>query len=314
MLKDSEFGFLRARFDTGFNSKHFNFNHFCYSGPLLAHYTNLDGLIGIIESGGFWLSDHRYLNDVEEFNNGRKLTCHIIDAVKCRKRHKEFKTVLEGVINYLNSLKENPYFIASFSIDPDSLEQWRGYARDEKGLSIVFNNNGSFGKLSHFMVLPIMTPSKVIYNDFSKIRIIVRTIAKYSIEFKKDISIGNHINLDTWVEQMSKSISLEFINFKNPAFASENEVRIAVAESHLNHFNSLEHRCTKDRIIPYINSADLYNESFYEHCDSKQLPVKEIIVGPTSNQEVTIKSIKTFLNNRGYCDIPVKKSTVPFRG
>ena len=37
------------------------------------HYTNLQGLIGIVESNELWLSDHRFLNDELEYEYGKQL-------------------------------------------------------------------------------------------------------------------------------------------------------------------------------------------------------------------------------------------------
>jgi hypothetical protein len=58
----------------------------------------------------------------------------------------------------------------------------------------------------------------------------------------------------------------------------------------------------------------LYNESFFEHYGSKQLPIAEIRVGPTANQAITIDSVKVFLTNNGYLNVPITPSAVPYRG
>ena len=38
----------------------------------ILHYTTLEGLKGILESGSLWASDIRFLNDIQEFKSGKK--------------------------------------------------------------------------------------------------------------------------------------------------------------------------------------------------------------------------------------------------
>ncbi len=50
--KQCVFGFLRAQFNRG-SPKHFDMDLFFYTGETISHYTDLGGLFGIVESGGF---------------------------------------------------------------------------------------------------------------------------------------------------------------------------------------------------------------------------------------------------------------------
>jgi hypothetical protein len=309
-----DIGFLRAKFDFEHMAKHFDIDLFCYSGSTISHYTDLNGLFGIVESGGFWLSDHRFLNDSEEFENGRNITRKILDKLATKKRHYAFSEILKKSSCFLGSHKEKACFVCSFSKDPDNLDQWRAYAGGDQGISITFDNTRK--SLSHFFIMPIMTVSKVIYDDKEKTKIIIRILKKYEDEYKTDKRLDNHIDIDDWAEEMSKQLTLNFLNFKHHAYESEKEVRVIVASSQLKYFKGqkLKHRVGKDRIIPYISSSDLYDDQFYKHFENKLLPIKEVRVGPTVNQEMTILSIEEYLMEKGYNQTKVIKSILPYRG
>lgn len=312
-VENCQFGFLRAQFDAAYRFKDCDWDHFAYDGPLLAHYTNLKGLVGIVESGGFWLSDFRFLNDTEEYFNGCRMAEEVISRIASRPWHKDFSSILHKATNHLSEYPSKTYFVCSFSNLLDSLEQWRGYANSNDAVAVVFQNKPR-SQISHFTLMPILAPQKVIYDDSVKCKRLLRVIAKFSMEFRKDLVHEHPVDEDNWAQQLASTLSLEFMIFKNSAFAAEQEIRLVVSESHLNHFNSIKHRVSGGRIIPYICSSDLYNESCVEHHGSKQLPIVEIRVGPTANQAVTIDSVKVFLANNGYSNVQITPSAVPYRG
>lgn len=310
LLKECKFGVLRARFNL--SPKHFDMDLFFYTGETISHYTDLNGLYGIVESGGFWLSDHRFLNDTEEFENGRKLTSNLIKLLISKQRHANFIVVLAETIKQLEAYSEQPYFVCSFSKKSDSLDQWRSYASNGHGISITFDY--TLKSLSHFFAMPIISVNKVIYDDKEKVKRILRTIRNYKKEYIVDVEHSNSIDLENWGSELAKHLALEFINFKHPEYYSEQEIRMAVSSSHLNHFKGIKHRVGKDCIIPYITSKDIYDESFEEHLGTDKLPITEVRIGPTANQDMTAKSIEEYLKYKGYDSIKVIKSNVPYRG
>lgn len=163
-IENNPYGFLRAKFDAAYRFRGDNWDWFAYDGPVLAHYTNLNGLVGIVESGGFWLSDFRFLNDTEEYFNGCRMAKEVIAKVAHRSRHTKFSSVLRETVGRLSEQPTKTFFVCSFSNSLDSLEQWRGYASGHDGIAIVFQNKPRL-QLSHFTVMPVMVPQKVIYDD-----------------------------------------------------------------------------------------------------------------------------------------------------
>ncbi len=102
------------------------------SGELLYHYTTPEGLVGIVRDGALWASDLFYLNDHSELKRG-------IDKARDRfaallqenadTAEQERLTWLIHDMRRLGSVDSMHVFACSFSLDPDSLSQWRAYCR-----------------------------------------------------------------------------------------------------------------------------------------------------------------------------------------
>ncbi|TXC79088.1 DUF2971 domain-containing protein [Paraburkholderia azotifigens] len=309
---ENKFGFLRAQFDYAYRARRFDIDLAFYSGLTLCHYTDLNGFVGIVDSAGFWLSDHRFLNDAQEFEDGRILTISLLRRMAEKKRYKNFRDVLGNVAASLEQHKEDPYYVCSFSKVPDSLDQWRAYGQNGAGISIVFGN--SSGGRSPFNLPPVLVTRKVVYDDHAKARILLAEIRKYAFEYELDVKHGNTIREDDWVSQMTTWLSMNFINFKHKAFASEQEVRLIVATDHIKEFHELKHRAGKYGIVPYVSTGGWNQDNLASESESFRLPIEEVRVGPAANRDALIRSIEVFLTDKGYKNVLVKRSDVPFRG
>ncbi|WP_082497552.1 DUF2971 domain-containing protein [Pseudorhodoferax sp. Leaf267] len=310
-IKDCQFGFIRAQFDASYRFKGGDWDSFEYRGSQLVHYTNLKGLAGIVESGGFWLSDSRFLNDSDEYLNGSKLAIDLLLNIKSRPRYKNFENVLRSVIEKLKKPAKETYFVCSFTDLPDSLEQWRGYGNGPDAAAIVFNLEGIGRKT--FTAMPIMAPQKVIYNDSVKKLKLLRVIAKFSIEFRKDIFFKYQIDEDDWAEALANALAGEFIIFKGEEFSAEQEIRLVAVASHLHHFEGIKHRVGGNSIIPYVNTADLRRSNNATEEGKEKLPIVEIRIGPNANRAVTLLSTKIFMENCGYQGVTIKPSASTYR-
>jgi hypothetical protein len=308
-----EFGYQRAAHGSRDSRERADGGWFGPADTGLTHYTSMKGLVGIIESGGFWLSDHRFLNDSEEYHNGRKLVLSLLERLLDKKRHRPFRSVLAKTATILEHEMEPAQYVCAFSTKPDSLDQWRAYAPGEQGVAITFDSAPRNGR-SHFVVAPAMALRRIIYRVDIKTTILIRTIARFAREFAADIGMDTPTDHDTWAEWLADSLAMEFIAFKHNSYESEAETRMVVPNSHASKFNDIHHRVTKNKIVSYLHSADLYTETFKEDMGSDLLPVREIRVGPTVNQQVTRRSIEEFLRHTGYGHVPVLESDIPFRG
>jgi len=299
---------ISQRFDSKSLFKYYSKDNLQYSGNELSHYTTINGLKGIIESNGFWLSDHRFLNDEEEFNNGRILAIGIIEKLINKIKYKKFIDVLNKVLEDLKNHDEVPNYLCSFSTKRDSLDLWKWYSINDIGISIIFENLNT----QHFKMPPIFFTSKVFYDDNIKSKIILNIIRSFYKAFLKDNEdeVFDALTLSNLCcKELTNIIISKLIQFKNKEFESESELRMIISDDirKENKFN-LEYRVT-NKIIPYFN-----NSKIYEECKIGKLPIKEIIISPSNKQEIIKRSIEVYLKNHDYENVVVSFSKIPFRG
>src|SRR6266849_863255 len=107
-------------------------------GAKLCHYTTLDGALGIIQSGDLWLCHLRFSNDDAEFLYGldfvgAELTVVSEEAAADAPRVDR----ISGVKSLIDRQREQPIYICCFCEHENLLSQWRGYADNGGGVSLV---------------------------------------------------------------------------------------------------------------------------------------------------------------------------------
>jgi len=307
---------LRAEFSVQ-NKYLKKFAHYLFFlDDIIYHYTDLNGLMGILHNKGFWLSEARYLNDKEELYNGRNLTIKLINNLISKKRYSCFKDILLKTIALLEKNEFKGYYIASFSSKADNLEQWRAYSKNGSGVCIGLNIKQKTN-FPHFMLGPVWMLHKIVYDDNIKCRILHLIIFKYFYEFKKDLQINSkYIDIDEYAKSLSQSLTYTFINFKHKSFEQEEEIRLVYKAQNLEKdFYKKNYRIANNIIVPYVCSYEIIlKNKDGSQLEIDSLPISDIIVGPIINQEIIVESIKNFINDLGYKENIVKNSKIPYRG
>ena len=97
---------------------------------ILWHYTNLAGLIGIVERRKLWATDLRYLNDSTELAYGldRVLSVLRTDGLRQRDtREHDFLLTIADLPEGVVTKEMIRAYVACFSTHHDALILWRGY-------------------------------------------------------------------------------------------------------------------------------------------------------------------------------------------
>lgn len=94
-------------------------------GPVF-HYTNSQGLLGMLETKVLWASEASSLNDLAEVRQGWDL---IYDLLKARPHSEGRDTLLE--VPDWSTRRQNEVFVLSASTASDDANQWRGYAGND---------------------------------------------------------------------------------------------------------------------------------------------------------------------------------------
>ena len=83
---------------------------------VLFHYTNLEGLKGIISSRSIWLTHSSTLNDPSELEYGKNLILSILENFKSNESNSTIKIFLDGLITNFSAFNLFSYdtYVASF--------------------------------------------------------------------------------------------------------------------------------------------------------------------------------------------------------
>lgn len=267
------------------------------TGPLF-HYTNQDGLLGIVKNKEIWASHTQYLNDQKEYIHAIALVKSVIEDSKNKYQTSLEQEILKEMKEGIDGNESMNVCVCSFSEEPDSLSQWRAYG-GSSGFSIGFN--ASFLKSAirkHNFNL-----ASCLYTESEQVELlsaIVDKILKQNIELKDKGEYDHFPPGGGFCATMHRYAPI----IKDESFKEEKEWRI-ISRPLACSFESFDFRPGKSMLVPYyriplIDESDVFN-------------IQELIVGPTPNLDQSRNSAKSFLVKHDLEDIEVKKTKVPFR-
>ena len=281
------------------------------------HYCSSETLKIILESGRLRFTDINMLNDAHETRWGYSVFEEAADRIL--KRSGISETIPHIDISFIDSMDKiiSPIqlfvhpFVASFSTQHDSLDQWRAYGNDGKGFAIGF-------RASRLQRLPISL-LKVEYQREKQINEMINAIVATYVHHQNEAPTTKQAE---FVVDCSL-IATFMIAFKNPAFEHEKEIRcvhVVNVDRKNNRISFIDNGGTSlgTKTVPgekiaflvrdnhFVASLDLpFNTSIGEH------PVTEIIYGP-KNQGVS-GNMALFLGGLGISGIKFRRSDVPYR-
>lgn len=281
------------------------------------HYTDDQGLSGILESGTFRLTDIFRQNDPSELQHGLAVASNAIKS-KITDDNRELSDFSPRFERYCKNggLEDSAHvFISCFCADSDNLGQWRTYANNGHGFALGFRtdmlekaflDSNSQPKSSSFSTFPIE------YDDYKLLKIQKSLVDHFQLALNLSRELDQ--KSDRWKHYMA-SISSKFsvsalraaILFKHKAYENENEYR----------FFQLFAADQPLEGLKYTRKPSLL-KGYLEFDWRKRCPkaLKKIVVGPAADKT----KAKNFVNDclRAYNTtenkIDVEYSDIPYRG
>lgn len=271
------------------------------------HYTSPSGLQGIISNNSIWFTHYKFLNDRSEKYYTFLMFKTCLEEQKEKLKKNFYQTIINSICDggYFNKkifyekVKQFPdYYIASFSLNSDSLNMWNYYTKqvNKAGYGLEFNLNDMKNSLQN----KSYNAYKVNYNK-----------EKLIIEINHYIKSFNEVWDDNRSKEFLNCLSLflleiidaESLQHKHQAFSSEEEFRIVFKFSDKD-FKKIENKkLMKFReingiIVPFLDIG------FDKKC------VKGIRISPTQQDELVKESLRMVLDNNEYKHILNDKITV----
>ena len=193
---------------------------------LVFHYTNLSGLIGIIENQYLWATNLYFLNDRNEYKHGVNIIKEVMDSIKTL----ENESILHAISVVLNEISEVDKYVTCFSKEADSLSQWRAYTNKGNGISIGFNR-----KRLESALLGNNSYNYIVYDkemQKSAVTLIIEEATKFFLPKKKELNWPDLHYYGFVGYSVSRVLDFIIANYKDPAFKEEKEYRIECKQFH----------------------------------------------------------------------------------
>lgn len=276
------------------------------AGQVLYHYTSLNSLMGMIESNRLWMSKGTFLNDSNELVYFSGIVENVIEKMKKVSEQplsQLFILELEKAMQvFLNEINENglEVYIFSLSHTQDSLALWYNYAEGE-GYNIGFQAEDLLEKGTGFSGRPGALHGYVMYSKEKQEAVLEELLLE---AFHLIGTYGEKEARNALPEHFFSVIATCATFFKNPAFKSEEEYRLALIKRKEEEKVEVEFRARNGVIIPY--TTVVFDD---------QLPISHITIGPKNNIDIAKSGIEHYLKSKGYDleHIAVSKSVAALR-
>ncbi|MBQ2661196.1 MAG: DUF2971 domain-containing protein [Clostridia bacterium] len=286
------------------------------------HYTNLEGLNGIISNDSFFFTNSTSLNDRSE---GKEIFDIIDDVLKNINISNLLDCELKNLTweSLIHSSKLN-FYVLSLCKDRDNLTMWNYYTKNNKslGANLGLDLKELIEKFIYYLddQIPVRsdnlkwwhTYGSVIYDDEEKYRIIKNIVEATDAELKAGFK-------EEVLPIFLSILRVLSIFFKNHYFEIENEFRFVIAlsteqlDSYIAKTSKADEkilykfRSSNGCIQPYLN-VPLLKKWKYPHIKT----LKEVILSPTFDED-SIYGVRELLDYNEYDMTEIKKSQIPLR-
>ena len=268
------------------------------------HYTNPDGLFGLLSSKRVWATDYRFLNDLMESEIGWSRAKDLVRKILPRTEDRVQRQFYEQVLEILKIPRVESNFVYSLSSRRDDLAQWRMYADDGRGFTIGFDTSKIVEIADNS---PDFSFGKVSYSSLEFDKKVRSALQKYwRIVSKQKLSGPEFAELiEEAAIYLDAAIGALAVTYKHSSFRSEFEWRINTFVSQGDPQNQVVVRSNGRRLIPYV-PLRLCGEG--EDC----LPITKIGIGPGFRDSGVRYAVEKLCQQAGI-EARIYNADTPFR-
>lgn len=293
--------------------------------PLLAHYTSIATLEGIMVNDELWFSNPLFMNDLDELRFGINESASVIrqsqeikESCGSQERYEIFQNAFESVLGVFSNEHAFDIYVLCFSEheegkDDGLLSMWRGYGGNGSGAAIIFDSQ----KLKENDESPFIV-SKVVYASAKdRVRWIHEKCLEFSAILKKTNVPDDKLYITVW--HLFERMKIFSIFTKHAGFAEEREWRaVYMRERDTNQkfIEMLHYAIGRSGVEPKLKLKVKPVEGLMTDEFSLEKIVNKIILGPGISSPLAANAVKRMLEKIGKAEIAKKLtySTTPFRG
>jgi len=287
---------------------------------LLHHYTSASGLIGILSSKSFWMTDLRYVNDMSELQYAQQV------IERCISEELNNTSLNPIQMEFLSRIsKSSPFesggsvYSVSFCENGNLLSQWRSYRGHGGGYALGIDFFHTIRLLDKQCAL-----RKVIYDEAEQNVLVHRALANF-VEIVGVATEGARLEdvSSTFLPEACMSFAalageLLFC-LKHPEFREEREWRLVHFSRHASAIDrdvaSPRFREFQGNILPYHTVCfEAAIKASNNDLSGINFPVRKITIGPTINSDLNEKSLRALIFSLSRDIEPcIEKSEIPLR-
>jgi hypothetical protein len=276
----------------------------------LYHYTNMGGLLGIVNKQEIWLTSIFHLNDPSELGYGVGMALDIMKAEADRS-----PDVVKAFCAWMQHLLVKSggeifgFFVGSFSRENNDLGQWRAYADDARGVAIglapqlfqVHPDQTNVGLAEKVLV------SQVIYDRDQCIRNLtdaIRRAIQILVRAADDVTAEaeGHQFLRDLATHLAVSIFTHAVTCKHEAYQHEHETRMLLINQLSILAPIIETRTRGSTLVPFIRSPLAVRSAG---------AITQIMIGPSADT-MSDGAVRALLRHHGLPLDIVQQSDIPY--
>lgn len=254
------------------------------------HYTDINGLLGMVGAGNIWATHVSRLNDKSEYHHGIKVVADCVhNAMPSTSR-----LLVEKILSEFRKVET---FVASYSTKCDLLSQWRSYSGGAVGYCLELATSG-------IATLDSSTPllEAVIYGDSKAQQVISKLIARVE-EYLRQNQFGE-VEIGFLLGRVGGMLANLACTIKHPKFEEESEYRQFYQPGATSLQLEQKFRNGRFGLTPYVEVPFI---------EVGRLPLKSVTIGPCKDPELEIHTIKALLEKHAYTNVDVQVSEIPLR-
>lgn len=255
---------------------------------IIYHYTSLEAMVAIAETRILRASNVRFSNDPAELTYGHGVIRAVLSDTF---PDLDLKSIFEAI-------REVDCYAISFSAEDDSLPQWRAYCSNGRGVALGFRSD----VFEHHAELSF---ARVEYARSAQCELIRKVLDIYAPALRA-VETGGRIPMPIFIDLAQIFVTLAVI-VKDKAYATEREYRAFITQPRPTRFNAqnVRFRVTPSTVVPYLEFTAGQNDM--------PLGLREIVIGPCLDAELTKPSIEAFAERVVQPPPHVRCSTVKMR-
>lgn len=292
------------------------------------HYTNAQGLIGIIESSRLWATESSSLNDHAEMLQGWRYAKAWLEKQAADPIHLAMNSFASGVDEL--SAQREVYILAASRLRDDA-SQWRLYGDSGCGYSVELDTAARLHVVSSLkdphvgdrpgttftQFVEVGSWTEVIYDETDKdalLESIAHDLKEEMDRLNNSPAANSDLAWESFQDDLYIALHEAVARFKEPGFAGEYERRI-ICERIWSH-KLTRHRATGYGVAPYLELGThenaTVNRGVISSRESGKLPIRSITLGPLLRAS-NVGAVRSLLAASDYADVEINRSDLPLR-